>query len=372
MDDRISGCTSMKLTSAEGNVYWFRTCDLKDDIWKGGAHMVSWPAGQEIDLEGQDQPLRSRYSFAGIANSPKDSWLMDGINEAGLIGGLQYLNEGTSAGEPGEGREGVVGMEVLTRLLAVCGTAEEVVRQAEDIQILDIPVGERKVPATMHYIFVDAKGKTAILEAADPPNPGILKAYRDRENIGVMANSPTYDRQLENLSWYMSQSPELRYGINGDPVSRLDFDGVEVRADETASHVSVNGSYPASFASCDRFIRAAMVKALNQNGRSFSDRQMLAFGAGLMHTVFEPHTAGIFHYVWFDEQQRPLKQQDSYTQYLIMYSAAERELYIQPYDSTGWTRLKLCDCPASRLERHPIGRSGMDGVTESRDIPAEG
>ena len=56
MDDRISGCTSMKLTSAEGNVYWFRTCDLKDDIWKGGAHMVSWPAGQEIDLEGQDQP----------------------------------------------------------------------------------------------------------------------------------------------------------------------------------------------------------------------------------------------------------------------------------------------------------------------------
>ena len=170
----------------------------------------------------------------------------------------------------------------------------------------------------------------------------------------------------------MSQSPELRYGINGDPVSRLDFDGVEVRADETASHVSVNGSYPASFASCDRFIRAAMVKALNQNGRSFSDRQMLAFGAGLMHTVFEPHTAGIFHYVWFDEQQRPLKQQDSYTQYLIMYSAAERELYIQPYDSTGWTRLKLCDCPASRIERHPIGRSGMDGVTESRDIPAEG
>ena len=100
--------------------------------------------------------------------------------------------------------------------------------------------------------------------------------------------------------------------------------------------------------------------------------QRLAFGAGLMHTVFEPHTAGIFHYVWFDEQQRPLKQQDSYTQYLIMYSAAERELYIQPYDSTGWTRLKLCDCPASRIERHPIGRSGMDGVTESRDIPAEG
>lgn len=368
MNNRISGCTSMKLTSKEGNVYWFRTCDLHDDIWKGGAHMVSWPAKEDILFQGHKHIVRSKYKFAGIANSPCDSWLMDGINEAGLIGGLQYLNEGTSVSVPDEGREGIVGMELLTRMLAVCESVDDVIQEAAKVQILNIPVGNMEVAATMHYIFADALGKTAVLEAADPLQPGILKVYENGKNIGVMANSPTYDKQLENLSWFMSQSLELQYGKDGESIRQLDFEGVVVNADEGAGHLSLHGAFPASYASYDRFIRAAMVKALNGNGRNFSDEQMLAFGSGLMHTVFEPHTAGVFHYMKFDSQKRPVKQQDSYTQYLIMYSVSEKGLYIQPFDSTGWTHLKLSDCSSDCVEQHPISRTGREGLVESRDI----
>lgn len=364
----FSSCSSMKLTSKGGNPYWFRTCDIGTGIWEDDAHVVSFPVDYEIELTGGMKRIHTNYSILGVTDNLFDTWLLDGINSAGLTGGLLFLKEGTSVEEAEEGYTGVMGMEIVTVLLAGCGTVEDVKREIQKIQILNVPVGETSAAATLHLTFTDAEGRNIILEAADPARPGHMRIYEDYETIGVMTNSPVYEKQLANLSWYLAQSPEMQYGREGEPITSLVIDNTAVRADGRALHEGQTGTFPASYASYDRFVRVSMLKFLNHDGRDFSDSQMLPMGSGIIHAVFEPHNQGIYHYAGFDEHGNPTGKNDSFTQYTVMYNISAPELYIQPYDSTAWTRIGLSECSGTKTEYHKVSHDSMAGVVESSKL----
>lgn len=363
METLFTNCTAVKLTSKSGRPYWFRTCDIGGDIWAGGAHIVSFPQGGSFALTGREGPLPARHAILGITHNTLDSWLLDGVNSAGLTGGLLALYEGTSRFVAEADKEGIMGMELVTYLLATCASTEEVAEVVRGLQLLDVPMGEGKtVAATMHAMFTDPSGRCVILEAADSARPGELTVYP--KNLGLMTNSPPYPQQLQNLSWYLSQSPEWRWGKDTPPELRMN--GMTVRPDAQAPHFSVSGIFPASYASCDRFIRMAMLKYLNREGTDFSDEEMLPLGGQLMCSVIEPHNQGLFHYTRFDEEKGPIGGHESYTQYLVMYDVAERTMYLQPYGSTGWTRTALSNCPGNRVMTHPVCRCPLAGVVEPR------
>ena len=364
----MTSCSAMTLTSCEGHPHWFRTCDFSSSVWENGAHVVSFPANWAIPLSDEKTSLHSQYALLGITYSQQDSWLLDGVNSAGLVGGLLMLYEGTSVSTASAGLHGVMGMELVTALLATCASAEDVRQAVQSIQILDIPMENNKfVAATMHYTFTDAGGNTIVLEAADSTRPGILQVYEN--TIGLLTNSPTYPDQLSNLSWYMSQAPELRYGPNDKTISALTLDGVTIHAAPTSPHCCRDGTFPAAYAAFDRFVRGAVLKALNHNGRDFTDEQMLPRGSGLMQPLFEPCSQSVYHYTGFNEEGRPIGRSDSYTQYTVMYRVHQPALYLQPYDSTAWTRVILSECPTNTPARHPVCREAMAGVVYAQDLP---
>lgn len=342
-------CSCMTLTSKTGRHYWFRTCDIDTDIWRDGAHVVQQAAGKEISYENGKKEV-SLYSFTGMTYNFQDTWLLDGVNEHGLTGGLLMLYEGTSVEKAEESREGYIGMELVTKVLASCRNVEEVVALAEQIQILDIPFKNRKMPATMHYFFVDSSGNEVILEATDMQNPGILKILRENEILGVMTNSPPYKEQLQNLAWFLSRSPELKQGANGQASAKLKhevsgqdmvelwLDGRSMKADENANHLSMTGTFPASYSSYDRFIRLSVLKALNDSGNNFEDEKMLALGSGIMNAVCEPRTKGVFHYIKVEEDGTVIGQKDSYTQYVSMYNIEKKCFYMKKFDEVLWNR----------------------------------
>lgn len=357
-----TSCSCLALTSKQGRSYWFRTCDLHTSVWEAGTHVVSFPARQSIQLAGG--PAQARYALLGVTYNDRDTWLLDGINSQGLTGGLLLLEEGTSVSAAAEGRTGVMGMELVTALLASCRTVAEVCRAARRIQLTHIPADGGMLPATMHYFFVDAAGDTVVLEAADPQHPGCLQCYRE-DSIGVLTNSPPYPLQLDNLRWFLSQSMELHRGGDDCPICQPAWEGVPITGNPSAPHMTRSGDLPASYAPYDRFVRLAVMKALNHDGRSIDDAQMLPMGAGILGTVREPPHQGIYHYRHLDGHGMPVGNRDGYTQYEVMYDLTQRTMYLRPFDATVWTRTALAACPEDRIARHSISHSAMGGTADS-------
>ncbi len=367
----ISACSCMTLTSKSGKNYWFRTCDIDTDIWKEGAHIVSFPAGEKITFHGREKE-ECYYAFMGMTNDEKDTWLLDGVNSEGLTGGLLLLLEGTSvekSGESGGGHEeyaGYVGMELVTKFLSACASVKEVAELAKKVQVRSVPYQGMFVPSTMHFFFADASGDEVILEATDKAHPGIFTIYPKKEGIGIMTNSPTYPEQIDNLAWYIAISPELKYGGEIEAEKKasqsLNFGNREVKGDAGAEHFLRSNTFPASYCSYDRFVRLAVLKSLNDCGRNFTDDKMLSYGSGIMSTVFEPRSKGIFHYTGFDEQDRPMNQKDGCTQYLVMYDTVQKKMYLRALDEAAFTEYLLDNCDKKKMTRYQVKHEGMAGI----------
>ena len=354
-------CSSMTLTSDTGQHYWFRTCDVEDDLWNGGAHVVQKRAGAILTYYNGRKEI-CKYGFLGMTYNEWDSWMLDGVNEAGLCGGLLMLSEGTSVDKADKNRTGYMGMELVTKILSFCKNVEEVISLTEKIQILSIPQKETFVAASMHYFFTDSQGNEVVLEAVREEQPGILQIHKKEEILGVMTNSPPYPLQKENLAWFLSQSPEMRNGILGKPVKELYWDGRVIRADENAKHLSVNGTFPASYSSYDRFIRLAVLKALNNSGNNFSKEEMLAQGSNIMWAVHEPCHQGIFHYSKVEKNGTVTGQKSSKTQYLIMYDLEEKSFFIKIFDMVSWIEFRMENNSKELSQRYDIIRNSKEGI----------
>ena len=231
-------------------------------------------------------------------------------------------------------------MEVITYFLSKCKNVKEVMFLAEEIEITNIHYKQEVLPATVHYHFLDRKGKEVILEPAKEGQPGKLCIYWEQETIGVMTNSPTYQKQKQNLAWFLSGSPELKTGRKNQKISLL-LDGKEIRENQEAYHISLSHNFPGSFASYDRFIRLAVLKALNDSGRRWNDGEILPMGISLMNTVREPEDLGILHYSYLKEDSREkiqvIGREKSKTYYLVIYDLYEKKCYLQWFDEMEWT-----------------------------------
>lgn len=336
----IPACSSMTLTSAAKKTYWFRTCDLENEVREEGAHVVQKARGSLLTFSNQ-KTLRAKYAYLGMSYNEKDEWLLDGVNETGLAGGLLMLPEATSTDQERMGYEGCVGMEVVTRLLSSCKNVEEVKNSARKLQILDIPFAGGWVPASMHYFFVDQTGNETILEAANQDYPGILQIYEREEIIGVMTNGPVYPKQVNNLSWFMAYSLELQQGMEGKPIQSLEFDGRVLQADSRKEHLSLYPVFPGGYSSHDRFLRLALFKALNACGNNFTDEEMAARGSMIMSVVVEPNSRGIFHGYCQARDGKIVGQKESYTQYLLVYNLEKRSLQLRFHDELNWREYTL-------------------------------
>lgn len=363
-------CTCMTLTSKSGKHYWFRTCDIENDIWEEGAHVVQQAAGGVISYFG-GKTETVKYQYLGMTYNRTDTWLLDGVNECGLAGGLLMLYEGTGVDNPDADRSGYVGMELVTKILSSCKNVEEVSALVKKIQILNIPYKKYMVPATMHYFFIDASGDEVILEATNCETPGILRVFPKEEILGVMTNSPPYEKQIQNLAWFLSQSLEMKQGLHGQAITKLYLDGRKIQADENAKHLSKNGTFPASYSSYDRFIRTAVLKALNNSGNEFEDEKMLALGSNLMNAVNEPHNRGLYHYTRIEEDGKITGQKDSYTQYLIMYDMEKCCFYIKVFDMASWSIYEMEKVDLGKKKRWQINRNSMEGILNGKGLGKE-
>lgn len=364
-----AACSGLELTSAEGDPYWFRTCDMDDTynvFGENGSYiqpscLVSYPAGQPIEFT--TGPVTPEHTIIGMSFSDSLA-MLDGINDAGLVGGLLFLNEGTQTADEDipEDFETLAAMEGITWFLAQCKDVDEVVALAnrtcmQALYVDGIPGSD--LSATLHFTFVDANGKSVVLETGDPEQPGRFVIF---ESIGVMTNSPTYDVQLENLKNYIGSAPELRsQGITALTLKGQTLDGTPTGADRTL---------PASNAAYDRFTRLSVMRALCDEGNAIPNAEMLSKGSGIFACINVPNDngKGTYYYDALTGTGEVEGAAPCYTQYTVCYDIARRSLAIKPYDTLVWTTLSMTDADPEAKASYPILRGEANGTVSALGV----
>lgn len=239
------GCTCFTWETEDGRHLLGRTYDQCGDLQGNSVAVVprNYPLRLEIDRNCQ-QYVRSRYAFGGMAIMGLESPVMvDGINEAGVMGGLLNYPGYAVYDLVRDSRHMNIHPGFLTGyLLSQCASVEEAASLIPSLNLTAERIFGHEI--SIHYIFSDSTGEAIVVE----PDQGGLQIYRD--TIGVMTNSPGYPWQHTNLCNYASVSNSL--GASHDFMD-LKMGGASI---------SSGGGFglPGDYSSPSRFVRMAVMK----------------------------------------------------------------------------------------------------------------
>lgn len=315
-------CTSITISSKEGNVFFGRTMDLNSGMFgeDPGAPMsiMNIPAGAQI--ESQLQPWTAKYAAMGVATTGT-ACLMDGINEYGLAGDIQVLMEATHASTADLDKRNlkpVLGEELITFVLTHFKSVAEIKDHIQEYGLLDQPLtsGDLSVEMPLHYTFADETNAAVILE---PTDNGAFKVY---DSIGVMTNSPEYNWHLTNIRNYISLD-------NMDPkTTKVVSDRLSLEPIEAGTGYGMFG-LPGDYTSPSRFVRATFVA---NHMDPFTAEDGINQLYSIFRTVMVPR--GL-------EREAPDNPLSDYTRYWAGYDLTKRELYVQTCRGVGLTGKKL-------------------------------
>ena len=240
-------CTGISLRAKDGAAVRGRTLEFGFPMQ---SKVLIVPAGKEMTGTlpdgGKGLTYTSRYALVG-ANALNMPVILDGINDQGLSIGLFYF--------PGyakythltaeNAKRAIAPHEFGMWVLANFASVDEVRKGIEDIVVVPTPApglgsAEGMVPPT-HFFIQDKTGKSIAVEPVD----GTLKVHD--APLGVMANAPTYDWHMTNLSNYLNLS------VNDIESKQLG----DVKVESFGAGSGLLG-IPGDFTPPSRFVRAAI------------------------------------------------------------------------------------------------------------------
>lgn len=172
--------------------------------WETSDEPELWfvPAG--IDRSGGQGEDAHRWTsrYASVVTSMWGKGTVDGLNDRGLAAHALYLDPEDVTFPEADDRPTVANALWVQYLLDNYATVSEAIDDLNRVRITS-PLF-RGLEMGIHIAIEDASGDSAIIEPLD----GELVVHHGRE-FTVMANSPTLDKQLENLSQYRPFGGEL-------------------------------------------------------------------------------------------------------------------------------------------------------------------
>lgn len=243
------GCTSLVLGANDGGRIYGRTMEFGIPLHSQAMEMPRGYANVGIGPDGsvgKGKSWTSKYAVIG-ANVFGLPFYVDGMNEAGLAGGLLNAPNTAVYQEVPVGQEAnsIAPQQLLTYALTNFATVEEVRQALPKLYVSNAPMkewgGTPKARMTLH----DANGGDIVVEYLS----GQLVITDN--TIGVMTNDPAFAWHLANIGNYANLS-----GLDKKPLS--------VKGKVFPPSSSGNGLHgmPGSMLSSDRFVRASLF-ALN-------------------------------------------------------------------------------------------------------------
>lgn len=184
-------CTRVMRSEASGSVLVGRNMDFHQDLQ---TTLWALPRGIERSAGVAGSPSW-RAKHGSVVAASFDIMSVDGLNEAGLAGHILWLAE-AEYGPRDEARPALPLSLWLQYFLDNSATVAEAVAWIEESRVQLLPVADPTTgeAPTLHLALDDAGGDSAIVEYEG----GNAKVWHDRD-YRVMTNSPTFDKQLEQL-----------------------------------------------------------------------------------------------------------------------------------------------------------------------------
>ena len=237
-------CTGITLTTTSGAIVPARTIE-----WAGGDigslyQIVPRGYVQRSLVPGGDRrgmTFKARYGYVGLAVAQPE-YVVDGMNEAGLVAGLFYF-PGYGSYEPYDehNRSTTINdFQLVSWILSRFATVDEVRQAIAEVHV--VAVDPRS--STVHWRVVEPSGKQIVIEIVD----GQARVYDNP--IGVLTNSPGFEWHLTNLNNYVNLQP--------GKVQTNRLGNVEMNAFGGGSGMH---GLPGDFTPPSRFVRAAMFQA---------------------------------------------------------------------------------------------------------------
>lgn len=244
-----NACTSMVLAGTDGGRVYGRTMEFGIPLYSAILKMPRGYAIQGVGIDGvagSGKNWKTKYAVVG-ANAFGLPIYVDGMNEAGLAGGL--LNAPNTAQYQSPTKEqsanSIASQQLLLYVLSNFATVDEVKATLPKMFVNSSPMKEWGGVAKSRMTLHDAKGKSLVVEYLGG------KLVMTDNVIGTMTNDPAFSWHLQNIGNYVNLS-----GTDKAPLT--------VQGQKFLAASSGNGMHglPGSFLSPDRFIRVSQF-ALN-------------------------------------------------------------------------------------------------------------
>ena len=187
-------CTGITLHARDGGVVSARTIDWAESdtnniytvVPRGHVSRSLLPDGTQNGLA-----FTAKYGFVGLGPE-RPEFVVDGTNETGLNAGLFYFPDYGEYPKYDEAMRdiSVADLQVVSWILSNFSTIDQVKENINNIRVINIYPNS----STVHWRITEPGGRVVVMEFING------EPVFHEDEIGAIANSPTFDWQNTNLN----------------------------------------------------------------------------------------------------------------------------------------------------------------------------
>lgn len=192
-------CTALTLTAKSGSTFFGRNMDFSFEL---DPEVFVVPKGYLWHSSIGKQSVEAKNKFIGTGQNFGEVIFADGVNEKGLgVAALYFQGFAEYDSVISPEKTTIGSTEVVAYLLGECSSITDVIQVFHQLTIVGLEDAITKTVAPLHWFVVDKTGRAITIEKT-------MNGLCIFENeVGVLANSPTFDWHMENLRNYMNVSP---------------------------------------------------------------------------------------------------------------------------------------------------------------------